>query len=54
MLALLAARPPSVELVVTGRRAPEALIAAADLVTEMRPLKHYYEAGVNARPGIEY
>lgn len=54
VLALLAARPPSVELVVTGRRAPEALIAAADLVTEMRPVKHYYEAGVKARPGIEY
>lgn len=54
VLALLAARPPAVELVVTGRGAPEALIAAADLVTEMRPLKHYYEAGVKARPGIEY
>ena len=54
MLALLAATPPAVELVLTGRRAPEALMAAADLVTEMRPLKHYYEAGVNARPGIEF
>jgi cob(I)alamin adenosyltransferase len=54
VLALLAARPQAVELVLTGRRAPEALVAAADLVTEMRPLKHYYEAGVNARPGIEF
>jgi cob(I)alamin adenosyltransferase len=54
VLAMLAARPPAVELVLTGRRAPEGLIAAADLVTEMRPLKHYYEAGVNARPGIEF
>ena len=51
---MLAARPAAVELVITGRRAPEELIAAADLVTEMRPLKHYYEAGVKARPGIEY
>ena len=42
------------ELVITGRRAPEELIAAADLVTEMRPLKHYYDAGVPARPGIEF
>jgi len=54
VLAMLAARPPAVELVLTGRRAPERLIAAADLVTEMRPLKHYYDAGVHARPGIEY
>jgi cob(I)alamin adenosyltransferase len=40
--------------VITGRRAPEELIAAADLVTEMRPLKHYYDAGVQARRGIEF
>ena len=40
-----------VELVITGRRAPEELIAAADLATEMRPLKHYFDAGVQARPG---
>ena len=54
VLAMIAARPAAVELVMTGRRAPEELIAAADLVTEMRPLKHYYEAGVGARPGIEF
>jgi cob(I)alamin adenosyltransferase len=54
VLDLMAAKPAAVELVMTGRRAPDALIAAADLVTEMRPLKHYYDAGVPARPGIEY
>jgi cob(I)alamin adenosyltransferase len=54
VLAMLASRPPAVELVLTGRGAPEALVAAADLATEMRPLKHYYEAGVKARPGIEF
>jgi signal recognition particle subunit SRP54 len=54
VLALLAARPAAVELVITGRRAPQELIAAADLATEMRPLKHYYDAGVQARSGIEY
>ena len=54
VLAMLAVRPPAVELVLTGRGAPEALVAAADLATEMRPLKHYYEAGVKARPGIEF
>lgn len=53
-LALVAARPPQVELVITGRRAGEELVAAADLVTEMRPLKHYFDAGVRARRGIEY
>ena len=54
VLELVAAKPAAVELVVTGRRAPEELVAAADLATEMRPLKHYYDAGVKARPGIEY
>ena len=54
VLELIAARPTAVELVITGRRAPEELVAAADLATEMRPLKHYYDAGVQARPGIEY
>ena len=54
VLALMARKPAAVELVITGRRAPEELIAAADLATEMRPLKHYYDAGVQARPGIEF
>jgi cob(I)alamin adenosyltransferase len=51
---LIAGKPEAVELVITGRRAPEELIEAADLVTEMRPLKHYFDAGVQARPGIEF
>jgi cob(I)alamin adenosyltransferase len=46
-------RPERVELVLTGRGAPEALIERADLVTEMREVKHYYKAGVEARTGIE-
>jgi cob(I)alamin adenosyltransferase len=54
VLAMMAAKPAAVELVMTGRRAPDELVAAADLVTEMRPLKHYYDAGVAARPGIEF
>ena len=54
VLTLVALKPAAVELVITGRRAPEALVAAADLVTEMRPLKHYNDAGVQARPGIEF
>ncbi len=47
-------RPPWVEVVLTGRAAPAELIAAADLVTEMVPRKHYWEAGVKARRGIEW
>lgn len=54
VLDLVAAKPAAVELVITGRRAPGELIAAADLATEMRPLKHYYDAGVKARAGIEF
>ncbi|MDR0897381.1 MAG: cob(I)yrinic acid a,c-diamide adenosyltransferase [Oscillospiraceae bacterium] len=53
VLALIAARHERTELVLTGRGAPDALLAAADLVTEMRCHKHYYEAGIPARTGIE-
>jgi cob(I)alamin adenosyltransferase len=53
VLALMAKRLPAVELVLTGRNADERVVAAADLVTEMREVKHYYRAGVPARIGIE-
>ena len=42
------------ELVITGRYAPDELIEMADLVTEMKELKHYYTKGIEAREGIEY
>ncbi|MFW5746107.1 MAG: cob(I)yrinic acid a,c-diamide adenosyltransferase [Nanoarchaeota archaeon] len=45
---------PDVEIVLTGRDAPEELIEVADLVSDIRPVKHYMEKGVMARPGIEY
>jgi len=51
---VLRQRPPGVEVVLTGRQAPPELVELADLVTEMRPVKHYYEAGVKARRGIEW
>jgi cob(I)alamin adenosyltransferase len=54
VLALLAARPGHTELLLTGRRAPDEIVAVADLVSEMRPIKHYFDAGVSAREGIEY
>jgi cob(I)alamin adenosyltransferase len=53
ILELLALKPAQVEVVLTGRNADERVIAAADLVTEMREIKHYYAAGVQARIGIE-
>lgn len=53
VLALMAERPDGVELVLTGRGASPRVIDAADLVTEMREIKHYYAAGVDFRPGIE-
>jgi cob(I)alamin adenosyltransferase len=53
-LEVLRRRPPGVEVVLTGRQAPPELLEMADLVTEMRPVKHYYQAGVKARRGIEW
>jgi len=53
VLDLIALKPARVELVLTGRNAHERVIEAADLVTEMREVKHYYAAGVPARTGIE-
>jgi cob(I)alamin adenosyltransferase len=41
-------------MVLTGRYAPQVVIDAADLVTEMREVKHYYAKGVPARKGIEF
>jgi cob(I)alamin adenosyltransferase len=54
LLALLDARPERVELVITGRKALAELIKRADLVTEMREVKHYYAQGITARRGIEH
>lgn len=50
---LLKGRALHVEVVLTGRYAPPELIEMADLVTEMKNIKHYYHAGVAAREGIE-
>lgn len=45
---------PALHIVVTGRDAPEQLIAQADLVTEMREIKHPFTAGIKAQQGIEF
>ncbi|OQY51593.1 MAG: cob(I)yrinic acid a,c-diamide adenosyltransferase [Desulfobacteraceae bacterium 4572_89] len=53
LLALIDMKPENVELVITGRGAPQSLLDRADLVTEMKEIKHYYKQGVTARVGIE-
>lgn len=54
VVATLAGRRPDLHVVVTGRNAKPALIAAADLVTEMTLVKHHFAAGVKAQAGIEF
>ncbi len=54
LLAAIEARPGHVEVILTGRGATPALIDRADLVTEMRAVKHPFERGISARRGIEY
>jgi cob(I)alamin adenosyltransferase len=53
VLEALDARPAHQHVVVTGRGAPAALIEIADTVTEMRPIKHAFDAGVKAQKGVE-
>jgi cob(I)alamin adenosyltransferase len=54
VIAALRDRPAHVNVVVTGRSAPEALLAIADLVTEMKSVKHPFEQGRKAQVGIDY
>lgn len=52
---VLRRRPPMMHVVITGRRAPQELIDYADLVTEMRVIKHpYRDQGIKAQPGLEF
>ncbi len=53
VLEFVKSKPENVELILTGRYCPQELIDAADLVTEMAEVKHYYQKGVLARKGIE-
>ncbi len=54
VIEMLKGRPKNIEIVLTGRGAPDKIIDYADLVTEMNMLKHPFDAGVHARKGIEY
>ena len=53
VLDILDARPPQIEVIITGRYAPKELLDYADLVTEMQEVKHYYTQGVLSRKGID-
>ncbi|MDH7602831.1 MAG: cob(I)yrinic acid a,c-diamide adenosyltransferase [Armatimonadota bacterium] len=54
VLNLIKRKPAEVELILTGRNAPQAIIDAADYATEMRLLKHPFQQGISARKGIDY
>lgn len=54
VLALVETRPPHVELILTGRSAHPEIVRAADLVSEVLNIRHHYDAGIQAREGIEY
>ncbi len=54
VIALIESLPEETNLVLTGRYAKEELIRMADLVTEMKEIKHYFKKGVSAKKGIDY
>jgi cob(I)alamin adenosyltransferase len=54
VLDLIRNKPPALDLVLTGRYAPPEIIALADLVSEVKEIKHHYKAGIKERAGIEY
>jgi cob(I)alamin adenosyltransferase len=53
ILDIIAIKPESVELVITGRGADPSIIEKADLVTELKVITHYYQKGIQARIGLE-
>lgn len=53
LMDVLAKKPKQVEVVLTGRYAPEKILSFADLVTEMKEIKHYYQQGVLSREGFD-
>jgi cob(I)alamin adenosyltransferase len=54
VLDVLRNRNPDMHIIITGRDAPEELVEFADLVTEMREIKHPYKSGIKAQAGIEF
>lgn len=51
---IIRSKTENMELILTGRNAPEEFYEIADLITEMKKVKHYFDKGIEARPGIEY
>ena len=54
VIEFLRSRPPNLHVIITGRDAPAALVEFADLVTEMREVKHPFQEGIKAQPGIDF
>ncbi len=54
VITMLNGRPPGVDVILTGRYAPAEIIATADMVSEIKEIKHHYQAGIKSRKGIEY
>jgi cob(I)alamin adenosyltransferase len=54
VLQLVKMRPPHMEMILTGRYAPTEILEIADMVTEMKEIKHHYASGREMREGIEY
>jgi cob(I)alamin adenosyltransferase len=54
VLEMLASRPPHVDVVLTGRNAPLEIINFADLVSEVKEIKHHFKSGIKARKGVEF
>ena len=54
MLEVLKNKPEEMEIVLTGRNAKQEIIDIAHLVSEIKPVKHYWDTGIAARKGIEY
>ena len=54
LLELIENKPDNIELILTGRNVPKSIINKANLVTEMKEIKHYFNEGVPSREGIEY
>ncbi len=54
VLALLEKRNPELEVIITGREAPKELLDIADLITEMKEVRHHFNSGVEGRAGVEF
>jgi cob(I)alamin adenosyltransferase len=54
VIEMITARPQGLDIILTGRYAPDELIELADTVTEMKEIKHHYNSGIQMRKGIEY